>query len=186
MMSCQTLNDDDVRNLVVRMREGDEAAADEFVRLVSPWLHQKARQMHAHAHTASDLRQETMLALHEYIARSPVPENALGWLRKVHARRMADLIRRRRASRCAKEHLPQSPAARDPAAEVVQRDAMDAFCKELDQLPNLDQQTVILLRHCGDCTWTQIAAYLEKDESSVRRLCKTGMEALNRIRRKKL
>jgi RNA polymerase sigma-70 factor (ECF subfamily) len=147
---------------------------------------------------AADLVQETFLEAHQNWERfrGTTEAQLLGWLRRILATRIADLMRRylgsqRRDVRLEREladELERSSQDLDagllakqdtPSQQVSQREQGVLLANTLAQLPE-DYREVLILRHLEGCTFPEVAQRMQRSLDAVKSL---WMRALDRLRR---
>ncbi|GAA3571187.1 sigma factor-like helix-turn-helix DNA-binding protein [Amycolatopsis ultiminotia] len=157
------------------MRETTEVEG--LVRRLAPQVLGAVVRRYGHVDLAEDATQEALLAAATQWPAEGIPENPLGWLITVAARRLTDLLRREQARRHREEAsfawtLPDQWLA--PAADRAPEDSDDTLILLfLCCHPSLSpaSQIALTLRAVGGLTTTEIArAFLVPEATMTRRI----------------
>jgi RNA polymerase sigma-70 factor (sigma-E family) len=127
-------------------------------------------------HRAEDLAQESLVKLW-FVWPKIAQEAPEAYVRKVMARAAARSARRRWWGERPVEQLPETPAAGDESASVVERSRLEAA---LAQLPS-KQRTVVVLRYYQDLSERQVAEALGCPVGTVRSHAARGVARLRQL-----
>jgi RNA polymerase sigma factor (sigma-70 family) len=144
MAAVQTYRESSDRNLLERfVGERDEAAFTVLIERHGPMVLGVCRRTLPNFHDAEDACQATFLVLARTAASVRKKASLSSWLHGV-ARRVAAKLKRGHARRKAREQGFDSPAPRDPAAEVSWREVQAILDEELQRLPERYRAPVVL------------------------------------------
>ena len=191
----------DVNALVIRAREGDEAALGQLLEAYVGYLTLLARvQIGRRVQgkvDAADIVQEVCMDAHRQIKnfRGGSEPEFLGWLRRILAGQIALTMRhylgtKGRDLKLERElatQLDESSQAMNadlaasgstPSQHVSKREQAVLLAQALEKLPE-DYREVIILRHLEALTFPQVAERMNRSEDSVQKL---WVRALARMR----
>jgi RNA polymerase sigma-70 factor (ECF subfamily) len=181
---------------------GDGAALGALLGLYRDYLHLLARlgidrRLRGKV-DASDLVQETFLEAHRDFAqfRGSTEAEFIGWLRRILATNLANVIRHYLGTRCRdvrlERHLeieldesarvlhPALVAAQSsPSRQAARREEAVLLADALGRLPE-NYREVLILRHLEGLPFAEVAAHMGRTEDSVKNL---WARALARLRR---
>jgi RNA polymerase sigma-70 factor, ECF subfamily len=189
-------------NLLMRARQGDDAALGQLLEQYRPYLTLLARmQIGRHIQgkaDCADVVQETFLEASRGFSRFRGESEAelTAWLRQILATCLAHLVRRYlgtqardvRLERALENDLDQSSRAIDrslvavqstPSQRASEREQSVMLAGALDGLP-ADYHEVIVLRHLEGLTFPQIAERMGRSVDSVEKLWLRGLTQLRR------
>ncbi|MDZ7815853.1 MAG: sigma-70 family RNA polymerase sigma factor [Planctomycetota bacterium] len=165
---------DELRNLVERLRAGDEAAFEEAVRRFTALVFAQAYSVVGNSHDARDVCQDVFISLYRKVDTIRKPSALKGFLRTAARNRALDILRKKKGGGVSLdalgevEHENDEP---DPSSEIerqeekVQRKQL--VSDAITQLPK-DQQEVIKLRYEKRLSYAQIAKELNTGLAVVR------------------
>jgi RNA polymerase sigma-70 factor (ECF subfamily) len=144
----------------------------------------------------SDLVQETFLAAHRDFAnfRGQSEAELMGWLRRMMASNLVNLVRRYRQAKRRDVRLEQQLAANieqssvllerglaasqtSPSQQMIQREQSVALADALRQLPP-NYRDAILLRQVEGLSFNEVAARMDRSVDSVKKLWIRGLAKL--------
>jgi RNA polymerase sigma-70 factor (ECF subfamily) len=147
----------------------------------------------------SDLVQETFLAAHRDFGtcRAATEKELVGWLRKILAANLTDLVRRYcgarrrdvRLERQLADELNESSRALNleamarqpsPSAQAVRREQAVLLADALQTLP-ADYREAIVLRHLEGLSFLEVARRMDRSVDSVEKLWVRGLARLRRV-----
>jgi len=154
-----TLTDD---QLVLRFRNGDEAAFSEIHRRFRSALTAFARRMlHGSGHDADDVVQDAFIRAYRGLRVTDRPMTLRPWLYMIVRNRALDELRSPRRADSYDELLRMRPVAdADPARESEQRDEMRFIVNEIARLPER-QRIALVMREFDGRTHAETAAALD-------------------------
>src|SRR3954454_25062730 len=168
----------ELSRVIARAKEGDSGAIHWLYVHYSENVYGYARSILRDEHEAEDIRQQVFARLITSIGRyeeRSVPFSA--WLLRVTHNLAIDYLRRRRPVLC------EEARAADERAEERGRELSDALNAALSELPGI-QREVIVLRHVGGYSPSEIAEQLGKSEDSIHGLHHRGRRALKQSLRR--
>jgi RNA polymerase sigma-70 factor, ECF subfamily len=158
--------------VIARAKQGDSDAIQWLYVQYGDNVYGYARSILRDEHEAEDIRQQVftrlITSIGSYQERS-VPFSA--WLLRVTHNLAIDHLRRRRPI------LSDEALAVDERAEDRAHELSEALSEALSELPDI-QRDVIVLRHLGGYSPTEIATRLGKSEDSIHGLHHRGRRAL--------
>lgn len=163
----------EVARAVARAKQGDRAAIRFLYLRYSGNVYGYARSIVRNDHDAEDVVQQVftrmLTAIERYEQRS-VPFSA--WLLRITHNMAIDHVRRRRPD--SDEHeLPAS----DEVSQFESNQLRGVLCDALAELPEV-QREIVVLRHIGGLSPSEIAERLGRSEDSVHGLHHRGRRAL--------
>lgn len=194
------IGDTDPRRLLEEARSGDGAALGRLLELYRGYLLlmarvQVGRRLQGKV-DAADLVQETFLEAHRDFAqfRGATEGELVGWLRRILATNLANLVRsyygtQRRDMHLERElnrELDESWAALDggliaqqssPSNQAARREQAVLLADALEQLPQ-DYRDAIVLRHLEGLTFPEVSERMGRTEDSVKKLWARGLARL--------
>lgn len=151
-------------NLTDRLLAGDLTAWGELVDRYSPTVWVVARSYRLNRADAADAVQNTWTALAEHLPRLTTPDSLRAWL-VTTVRRESLRIRARRTRERTLEGEPEPAHGPEP---VVLHSARDrAFRQAFEALPDRCRILLALHANAPELTYTQLAASLEMNATSV-------------------
>jgi RNA polymerase sigma-70 factor, ECF subfamily len=202
-MPTNDINRADPEALLRRAQAGDAVALGELLELYRNYLRLLARVQIGRRLRGkvddSDLVQETFLEAHRDFGqfRGGTEEEFAGWLRRILAHNLANLVRRylttqRRDARLERDlidEMDQSSQALDralltptssPSQRVSRREQAVLLADALGQLPD-DYREVIILRHLEGLPLPEVADRMGRTVDSVRKLWTRALIQLRRV-----
>lgn len=189
--------DFDVRQLLQRARDGDEAALGKLLQEHRAYLRLLALRVVEGPLAArldpSDVIQQTLLsAIRDFPAFEGLePGEFLAWLVRIHERNLQDAVREHVVSQKRGVGREQAPLdgtafydakASSPSARLLQGERAVWLAQALESLPE-DQREAVRLRHLEGKSLAEMAHRLERSERAVAALLNRGIAALRgRIR----
>ena len=165
---------DELRNLVERLRAGDEAAFEEAVRRFTALVFAQAYSVVGNTHDARDVCQDVFITLYQKVNTIRKPSALKGFLRTAARNRALDILRKKRTGGVSldalgdAEHEDDAP---EPATEIERQEhdleKQQRVSQAIAQLPN-DQQEVIKLRYEKRLSYADIAKELNTGLAVVR------------------
>ena len=164
--------------LLVRAGNGDQRAAQELVRLLSPRLLGYARRVLGDSAEAEDVVQETLLRLWRVAPEWRQGEAQVStWAYRVAVNLCTDRLRARKPG-VALESAPEPEDERaSAAAEMTIRARLAALDAALAELPERQRQAVVL-RHIEELSNPEIAGIMDISVEAVESLTARGKRAL--------
>lgn len=183
----------DRRNLILRCREGDEAALGALLGEYRDWLKNvAAKELDGRASSridASDVVQQTLLSAVNHIEQFDGFTNSefRVWLGQIHKCNIRDELRRHivaekrttATEQCVAQHALPDLNGSTPSQRIIREERRRRVREYLDTLPE-DQATAVRLRHLEGCSLAQLAEHFDRSEDSVASLLKRGLENLRR------
>ncbi len=172
------MTEDADAELILRCRNGDRRAFDVLLgRHARPIFSAAFRILHDRE-DAFDVTQTAFLAAYEHLDRYDAAQPFRGWLYRIAVNHALDLFRARRAS----EALPDDTIdAGERPEELAERGESDVAMQRALMRLNLDQRTVIVLKHLQGCSYEDIAVILECPVKTVKSRLFSARQALRAI-----
>ena len=152
--------------IVRRVREGDERAFDELVRLYMRQAFQVAYRVVGHREDAEDLVQEVFLAAHQYLDSFDVTRPFGPWLLRIVTNRGANL-RRSRTRRATADEVDAVSTAPSALEETEREEMRSILTHALAALPDR-QRMIVTLFDVDGMTSTEIGDLLGIAPGTVR------------------
>lgn len=183
----------DRRNLILRCRDGDEAALGTLLDEYRDWLKNvAAKELDGRASSridASDVVQQTLLSAVKDIGQFEGSTSAelRVWLGQIHKCNIRDALRRHvvagkrstNAEQSLTPHALPDQHGSTPSQRIIRQERRQRVREHLDSLPD-DQATAVRLRHLEGWSLAQLAEHFGRSEDSVASLLKRGLENLRR------
>ena len=173
----------DERELLARVRRGDEAAFEALVRLYEKRIYTLCFRMCGSAQDAEEAAQDTFLALWRGAAGFREEAALSTWLYRLAANASVDLLRRRKR-RAPSLSLDDEAAFSDvadasppPQEEAERRETRRLLQAGLLALPELYRE-IILLREVEDLSYAEIASITSLELGTVKSRISRGRQLL--------
>ena len=150
------LSDD---RLIARVRAGDDRAFEALYDRHHRPLLAFCRHLLGSAEEAEDALQHTFIAAHRALRSDERPVMLRAWLFTIARNRCLSFLRSRRNVVALTEVEPTLPVTTGLAAQVEQREDLQALVRDLHAL-NEDQRAALVLSELGDLDHEQIAGIL--------------------------
>jgi RNA polymerase sigma factor (sigma-70 family) len=151
--------------LVVRGRDGEEAALRELVERWQPKLLRHALRLTDGADAAGDVVQEAWVAILRGLRRLDDPACFRRWVYQIVTRKCADAVRERQRRRATTSSLAAEPAARTPPNSDDNQIA--ALRRGMQQLP-AEVKSLLAMFYLDGLGVREIAAALSLPEGTVK------------------
>ena len=145
--------------LILRVQEGDRKAWRELVRRWQPRVYAQARRMTGHREGASDVAQESWLAMVRSITRLDDPTRFRPWAYRIVANKASDWIRRRQRDRKVTVGHDQPLEPINPS-ESGEDDRLGPLRKAIRQLPQ-KHRGLISMFYIDEMPLNEIAEVLD-------------------------
>lgn len=154
--------------LVLRAQAGEVGALSELVQRWQPRLLRHAFHLTGHTDVASDMVQETWLAVAKGIGRLRDPACFPRWVLQIASRKCADWVKQRQRQRSLAEQLAVQPDA-SPATRVPNdaHDERQQVRTALGRLPN-DRRALLSMCYLDGLSIAEIAEVLEIPPGTVK------------------
>lgn len=164
------MHDEPDATWVMRLRTRDAAAFKQLVECYERPLFNVAYRMLGNAAEAADATQDVFLKVFENIAGYDPHYRFFSWIYRIAVNESIDRLKHRsHADMVAMdvEDLPLASATRGPEQLAGDAQMHDMIHTALMEMP-YDQRIVIVLRHFGECSYTQMADILHIPEKTVK------------------
>jgi RNA polymerase sigma-70 factor (ECF subfamily) len=169
----------DERDLLVRLRAGDEAAFEHVVRTYGPRLLGLARRLTGEDEDARDVLQDAFASAFRGLSRFEGGSKLSTWLHRIVVNRALMKLRTRRrhpehpieellpAFEINGHHAAHYASWSDPDRALQQREARDLVRTQIDRLPD-NYRSVIVLRDLEELDTAETARTLGLTENAVK------------------
>lgn len=172
--SGELVSPEDAKNeltqLVIKARAGDEAAFDDLVELFTPRLFGMGMRMFGNAEAAEEAVQESWIRIHDKLASLNEPAAFPGWAMRVMLSRVHDEFRFRARQKNAREGLASfKEAVGKPQVQLteLERDELKSILRTaIDSLDEIHRE-VFVLREVEGMGHSEIASTLNIPEGTV-------------------
>lgn len=181
------------RDLILRCRQGDQAALGDLLHQHRDWLkNAAATALNGRASgriDASDIVQQTLLSAFNRFEQfeGATSGEFAAWLARIHERNIQDSLRRhvgalKRSTEVERRFAPKSAAAddvSDPRDHAIRNEQGDQLMRYLGSLP-VDQAEAVRLRHLQGWSLGQLQAHFDRSRDAVASLLKRGVANLRK------
>lgn len=161
--------------LVKRMEQGDQDAADELIKMFYPDILRYCLWHAPNRSLAEDAVQETFLKAIRYFDRYTHKGKFRSFLYQIAANTCIDMQRKNRNHDISLEESDIEPAYSDPAFEAIRSDMV---LRQLVNSLSKDQQEIVLLRFGQDLTLREIAEVLHLPLRTVQSRLRSALKKL--------
>jgi len=147
-MSEATIDDRELRNLMMRYQRADETALDELVGRISPSLLRYFGASSFGRNDAEDLLQECWIRIHRSRHTYRSSEPVMPWIYAIARHTRLDAYRRRRRLESREVLVARVPEGfYEPAPEVLRQE--DEFSSLVASLPAAQREVLVMLKVSG-------------------------------------
>jgi RNA polymerase sigma-70 factor (ECF subfamily) len=175
----RTLDEDALRDLMVRYQDADREAANELIRQLTPLLFGfLSSPAHSRAHT-EDLVQECWLRVHKSRHTYRPADPVLPWIFAIARHTGLDGYRRRRrveSREIVMEQLPERLQRNEPPGMALK----DELGQYVDQLPRSQKEVVLMLKVSG-MSLQEVAKATSSTVGAVKQKAHRAYEKLRRM-----
>jgi RNA polymerase sigma-70 factor, ECF subfamily len=145
-MSEGTIQDRELRNLMVRYQHADPAALDELVRSISPALMRYFRASPGARDQAEDLVQDCWIRIHRSRHTYRSSEPVMPWIYAIARHTRLDAYRKRSRLAAREVLVAEVP---DTAAPAPPTDRDESLAALIDALPESQREVIVMLKVAG-------------------------------------
>lgn len=175
-MSEGTIEDRELRNLMVRYQHADPAALDELVRRISPPLLRYLSASPNARNEVEDLVQDCWIRIHRSRHTYRSSEPVMPWIYAIARHTRLDAYRKRRRLESREVLVAEVP---DTAAHTSPENPDDSLGALIDTLPESQREVIVMLKVSG-MTLEEVARATSSTVGAVKQKAHRAYAALRR------
>lgn len=149
-MSEGTIEDRELKNLMVRYQQADPQALDELVRRISPPLVRYFSASRGSRHEIEDLVQDCWIRIHRARHTYRASEPVMPWIYAIARHTRLDAYRKRRRRESREVLVAEPPDSAVPGSTPVSSlDRGDLLSALVDSLPASQREVLVMLKVTG-------------------------------------
>jgi len=158
------------KNLLGRLKKGDDSAFNDLVRTYQAQIYHLARRILGSHQEAEDLAQEVFIKVHQKIRDFRGDSSLFTWIYRIAVNLALNAQRKRKLKQWVSlDIIGFSLASKrvEPDEELQRNETLELVRAAVDKLPE-KQKIVFTLRHDQGLQHTEIAKILNRDEGTIR------------------